>query len=63
MKVIKWIGIALIACGFLLMLGTAGTSDVDAICFDMAIVCTVLGLVMVCGGCFAIYFIEKKENN
>ena len=62
MKVIKWIGMALMVCGFVLMLGTAGASDIDAICIDMAIVRGVIALAMVVIGYGVIYIIEKKEN-
>ena len=62
MKAIKWIGMALIVCGFVLMLGTAGASDIDAICIDMAIVRVVGALAMMGIGYGAVYIIEKKEN-
>ena len=62
MKVIKWIGIALIVFGFVLALGTAGASDVDAICIDMAIIRAFIALAMVGAGTVITYLIDKKEN-
>ena len=62
MKVIKWIGIALIVFGFVLALGTAGASDVDAICIDMAIVRAGIAVAMVGAGLGITCIIEKKEN-
>ncbi len=60
--VIKWIGSTLIVLGILLALGTAGASDVDAICIDMAIVRVFIALVMVASGLVINCIIEKKEN-
>ena len=60
MKAIKWIGLVLVVLGFVLALGTAGASDVDAICFDMAIIRSFIALAMICGGFLTIYLIEKK---
>ena len=62
MKVIKWIAVAVMAAGFILALGTAGSDEVGAICFDVLIVRMFVALVMVIGGFFAAYLIEKKEN-
>ena len=62
MKVIKWIAVAIIVCGFVLMLGTAGASDIDAISVDVAIVRLFGALAMMGIGYGAIYIIEKKEN-
>ena len=61
MKVIKWIGIVILVFGFILALGTAGACDVDAICFDMAVVRAFIALFMVFAGVLIVYFAEKKE--
>ena len=60
-NVLKGIGITLMALGFLLMLGTAGACDVDAICFDMAVIRSVAAVFVACAGAILIYVIEKKE--
>ena len=61
MKAIKWIGIILIVLGFVLALGTAGASDIDAVCIDMAIVRVFGSLAMACVGAIVVYCVEKKE--
>ena len=61
MKVIKWIGIAILVFGFVLALGTAGACDVDAICFDMAVIRALIAIVMVFAGVLIVYIAEKKE--
>lgn len=61
MKVIKWIGIALVTFGFVLGLGTAGACDVDTICFDVAVIRAFIALAMVLAGVLIVYFAEKKE--
>ena len=61
MKVIKWIGIVILVFGFILALGTAGACDVDAICFDMAVIRALIALVMVFAGVLIVYIAEKKE--
>ena len=61
MKVIKWIGSILMVLGFVIAIGTAGASDTNAICIDMAIVRLLGAMAMVCVGAVAIYIVEKKE--
>ena len=60
-KVIKWIGTALIVFGFVLGFGTAGACDVDAICFDMAIIRALIALASVLAGVLVIYLVDQKE--
>lgn len=60
-KVIKWFGFVLMVCGFVFMLGTAGASDIDAICIDMVIVRSFIALAMVVTGFIVAYIMEKKE--
>lgn len=62
MKVLKWIAKAVIVAGIILLFGTAGASDVDAICFDMAVVRAFLAMAMVGIGLVACCLIDKKED-
>ena len=62
MKVIKWIAMAIAFAGFILALGTAGSDEVGAICFDVLIVRIFVAILMVFGGVITAYLIEKKEN-
>ena len=62
MKVIKWIAMAIAFAGFILALGTAGSDEVGAICFDVLIVRIFVAMLMVFGGVITAYLIEKKEN-
>ena len=62
MKVIKWIAVAVMVAGFILALGTAGSDEVGAICFDVLLVRIWVATAMVIGGFAVAYLIEKKEN-
>lgn len=62
MKVIKWIAMATAIAGFILAIGTAGSSDVGTICIDVIIVRIFIALAMVISGVAVAYIIEKKEN-
>lgn len=62
MKAIKWIAMAIAFAGFILALGTAGSDEVGAICFDVLIVRIFVAMLMVFGGVITAYLIEKKEN-
>ena len=62
MKVIKWIGFLVLALGFVLMLGTAGASDLDTITFEVIVIRMLISLAMMGIGFCVTYIIEKKEN-
>ena len=62
MKVLKWIAKAVIVFGIILLFGTAGASDVDAICIDMVIVRAFLDIAMMGAGLLAFCIIDQKED-
>ena len=55
------IAIAVLALGFVLLLGTAGASDAGEIGITQAVVRCVLGVLMMFGGFGAVYIIERSE--
>ena len=62
MKAIKVIGFLVLAFGFVLMLGTAGASDVNTISFDEIVIRMLISVAMMGIGFGVTYIIEKKEN-
>lgn len=61
-NVFKKIAGALIVIGFVLLLGTVGMSDTDAICFEVAFLRAVGCVALIASGMFGVLIIEKKEN-
>ena len=61
-NVCKWIAVAFIIIGFMFLLGTAGTSDLDLIGTKEVITRCLCGLGMMGAGVITAYIIEEKEN-
>ena len=62
MKAIKHIAVAIAALGFLVTLGTAGSSDLNLIGIESATGRCFIGMGMMVGGMLTANYVVEKEN-
>lgn len=61
-KAVKYIFFAVAAAGFILLIGTAGSSDTGTIGWDQMIVQIVIGLSLLLGGGVMVGILERGER-
>lgn len=62
-KVLSFIAGCLVIIGFLVMVGAAGSCEIDAICIDMYIIESLGGLAIVGIGFLLAYIADRKAGN